>query len=310
MLNNQYHGITAEDLEKAASVRLFEKAAAAEGLNLNEFSDTQVDDLYSNYQQSSEENTMNEEIFDLFEKQAAYEGVDLDALSDDELAYVFDNFVGNLDATNVEEEVMEDYDEEEEAYEKLAEAEILGRHMARAYMDEMEKEAAQFVNADGNLVTKSLSKMTPAEKKLYKAEMAVRKQGGERDAARRIRESRLYTDDQRKAKRQSLETAEAKRTRFGKAKALKGKAGYHGKRLLSHMKANKGLYAGGAALGLAGAGAGLAMNKEAAFNSILEERVGEFIDFGKEAGYDGSYMDDLVLQVLEDRGYDLSPLYY
>ena len=96
MLNNQYHGITVEDLEKAASVRLFEKAAAAEGINLNELSESQVDELYSNYQQSSEENTMNEEILDLFEKQAAYEGVDLEALSDDELAYVFDNFVSNL----------------------------------------------------------------------------------------------------------------------------------------------------------------------------------------------------------------------
>lgn len=311
MLNNQYHGITAEDLEKAASVRLFEKAAAAEGLNLNELSDTQVDDLYSIYQHSSEENTMNEEIFDLFEKQAAYEGVDLDALSDDELAYVFDNFVDNLDADYDDDYgYYDEYDEEEEAYEKLAEAEILGRHMARAYMDEMEKEAAQFVNADGQLVTKSFKKMTPAEKKLYKAEMAVRKQGGERASARKLRESRLYTDDQRKAKRQAMEAAEAKRTRFGKAKELKGKAGYHGKRLLSHMKANKGLYAGGAALGLGAAGLGAAMSKEAMFNDILEERVAEFIDFGKEAGYDGSYMDDLAIQVLEDMGYDLSPLYY
>ena len=98
MLNNQYHGITVEDLEKAASVRLFEKAAAAEGINLSELSESQVDDLYSNYQQSSEENTMNDEIIDLFEKQAAYEGVDLEALNDEELAHVYNNFVTNLTA--------------------------------------------------------------------------------------------------------------------------------------------------------------------------------------------------------------------
>lgn len=137
MLNNQNYSITAEDLEKAASVRLFEKAAAAEGINLSELSDSQVENLYSNYQQSSEENTMNDQIIDLFEKQAAYEGIDLDALSDDELAYVYNNFITNLE-DEMEEDDGEYYDEEEEAYEKLAEAEILGRHMARAYMDELD----------------------------------------------------------------------------------------------------------------------------------------------------------------------------
>lgn len=140
MLNQQNYGLTVEDLEKAASVRLFEKAAAAEGINLDELSEAQVDELYSNYQSQSEENTMNEEIIDLFEKQAAYEGVDLESLSDDELAHVYNNFVTNL-AEEVElDEDAVDY--EDEATEKLAEAEILGRHMARAYMDEVEKVAS------------------------------------------------------------------------------------------------------------------------------------------------------------------------
>ena len=96
MTNTPNYGITVEDLEKAASVRLFEKAAAAEGINLNQLSSSEVDELYYNYQQSSEENTMNDQIFDLFEKQAAYEGVDLESLSDEELAYVFNNFVENM----------------------------------------------------------------------------------------------------------------------------------------------------------------------------------------------------------------------
>ena len=68
MSNNTY-GITVEDLEKAASVRLFEKAAAAEGINLADLSDSQVEELYAAYQSQSEENTMNDEIIDLFEKQ-------------------------------------------------------------------------------------------------------------------------------------------------------------------------------------------------------------------------------------------------
>ena len=104
MSNQQNYSISAEDLEKAASVRLFEKAAAAEGINLNELSESQVEELYSNYQSQSEENTMNEEIIDLFEKQAAYEGVDLEALNDEELAHVYNNFVTNLAAQLEEEE--------------------------------------------------------------------------------------------------------------------------------------------------------------------------------------------------------------
>lgn len=278
MTNTPNYGITVEDLEKAASVRLFEKAAAAEGINLNQLSSSEVDELYYNYQQSSEENTMNDQIFDLFEKQAAYEGVDLESLSDEELAYVFNNFVENMsndedaEAVNeflsdktaavydllmkkeagimdsvkgyasagaqkakdagaaavqmaknnpkkaigagvvttglagygakkmydkrkakaamekeaAESTMLEAFDsflvdnhgvssadldedtfnntynefldmvandvvteaaEEEDAYEKLAEAEILGRHMARAYMDEMEKEAGMMGKA-------------------------------------------------------------------------------------------------------------------------------------------------------------------
>ena len=278
MTNTPNYGITVEDLEKAASVRLFEKAAAAEGIDLNQLSSSEVDELYYNYQQSSEENTMNDQIFDLFEKQAAYEGVDLESLSDEELAYVFNNFVENMsndedaEAVNeflsdktaavydllmqkeagvmdsvkgyasagaqkakdagaaavqmaknnpksaigaglataglagygakkmydkrkakaamekeaAESTMLEAFDsflvdnhgvssadldedtfnntynefldmvandvvteaaEEEDAYEKLAEAEILGRHMARAYMDEMEKEAGMMGRA-------------------------------------------------------------------------------------------------------------------------------------------------------------------
>lgn len=321
MQTNETYGITVEDLEKAASVRLFEKAAAAEGINLAELSESQVEDLYAAYQQhSSEDNTpMNDELIDLFEKQAAYEGVDLDGLSDDELAYVFNNFVENISDDSgdygYEDDYQDDY-EEEEAYEKLAEAEILGRHMARAYMDEIEKNAfsvfdpqsGKNVNFDASL-KKSNSKEYSRLMKLYKAEGQTRRTGGEAASAKQRRTSRLYTDADRKAKAQQLADVEAKRTRFGKVKAAKGKAGYYGKKALQHLSANKKMYGLGAAgLGLGAAGA-YAMNKEATFNSILDERVQEFIEFGKEAGYDGSYMDDLAIQVLEDLGYDLSPLY-
>ena len=102
MINYNTDGITAEDLEKAASVRLFEKAAAAEGINLAELTEDQVEDLYSAY--TSQENDMD--LIDLFEKQASVEGVDLDALSDEELQGAYANFVAAVEAEHAEQEAV------------------------------------------------------------------------------------------------------------------------------------------------------------------------------------------------------------
>ena len=148
-------GVTAEDLEKAASVRYFEKAAAAEGVNLDELDEGQVEELYASFihntastvdDHSKEASAMDNEIVDLFEKTAAAEGIDLDAMDNDDLAELYAHYVENVLPEQIDE--FGEFDEaekdasEEEAYEKLAEAEILGRHMARAYMDEMDKDAS------------------------------------------------------------------------------------------------------------------------------------------------------------------------
>jgi len=42
---------------------------------------------------------------------------------------------------------------------------------------------------------------------------------------------------------------------------------------------------------------------------LAVERANEFIEFGKEAGYDGSSLDNYALELLESEGWDLSPLY-
>lgn len=328
MLNNQYHGITVEDLEKAASVRLFEKAAAAEGINLNELSEAQVDELYSNYQQSSEENTMNEEIFDLFEKQAAYEGVDLEALSDDELAYVFNNFVGNLES-ELEDDVDYDeddygYDEEEEAYEKLAEAEILGRHMARAYMDELEKEAE---SAETRNARKTMKEQEAQHRKMQQAEMEKRKgqkrltdQGGKSFGAK-LKELATGHDaaEQRALKRHKAEM-EGRGTSFevtskaGLEKGKKAKAAQKAKdadrlKSLRRMERAKGYGKRGlvaAAVGGAGYGAKKMMEKEAANEAIYGlayERAEDFVKEGSVADYDGSFIDQIAIDILADHGY-------
>jgi hypothetical protein len=199
-------GVTAEDLEKAAAVRLFEKAAAAEGVDLNDLDESRVEELFNHFVSNStstekEASAMNDEIVELFEKTASAEGIDLDDMSDEDLAALYTHYVENVlpeqiaaaqegekaasaqegeKAASANAEIVEmfqktasaegidlsDFDEDEleglfahyvenvlplqledadatdkvaDAQEKLAEAEILGRHMARAYADEMDK---------------------------------------------------------------------------------------------------------------------------------------------------------------------------
>lgn len=194
-------GVTAEDLEKAAAVRLFEKAAAAEGVDLNDLDESRVEELFNHFVSTSTEkeaSAMNDEIVELFEKTASAEGIDLDDMSDEDLAALYNHYVENVlpeqiaaeeelekgasdeeavfelfektasaegidlddmsDEDLVElfndyvenvlplqledEDSIEDLDKVADADEKLAEAEILGRHMARAYVDEVEKVGA------------------------------------------------------------------------------------------------------------------------------------------------------------------------
>jgi hypothetical protein len=190
-------GVTSEDLEKAAAVRLFEKAASAEGVNLDELSEGRVSDLFNqftaNFHATKEASTMDQEVIDLFEKTAAAEGIDLAEMDDDDLQQLFHHYIENvlpdqleankeasaeeivldmfqktaaaegIDLEEMGEEELEQLynhyvenvlpdqlnedgegDEEKvaSAHEKLAEAEILGRHMARAYADELNKVAA------------------------------------------------------------------------------------------------------------------------------------------------------------------------
>ena len=93
-------GVTSEDLEKAAAVRLFEKAASAEGVNLDELSEGQVSDLFNQFTSNShptkEASTMNDDVIDLFEKTAAAEGINLEEMAQDDLAELYTHFVANV----------------------------------------------------------------------------------------------------------------------------------------------------------------------------------------------------------------------
>ena len=251
---------------------------------------------------------MNEEIFDLFEKQAAYEGVDLDALSDDELAYVFENFVGNLESEydNGDDEEVYEYDEEEEAYEKLAEAEILGRHMARAYMDELEKEA--------KAEPKRLTKNDRAYYTGRMRELLTGHQAAGQRAAKRIKAEASITDEERKAMARIQEAKQKDGlTRITSAKdrelAASGVKKVKKHKSIARAERLKGYGKRGLAVSAAGGlayGAKKMMDKEAANEAIYNlafDRAEEFLKEGSIADYDGSTIDNLAIEVLEDHGY-------
>ena len=241
---------------------------------------------------------MNDELIDLFEKQAAYEGVDLESLNDEELAYVYNNFITNLAEQEGDEAYYgEDVDAEQEAYEKLAEAEILGRHMARAYMDELEKEA-EAKKSFGQKVKDftGVSDIQEGRKQKASAKEYADKAEEMREKIKAGVQSKKMKDAQGRivAKRvkSSREAAEAS----GKAM----RAG--GKKLLR----SGGIVAG---TGLAAKGLHSMFKKEAQFDDLISHRMAEYIEFGKEAGYTGSALDDTALEMLHEAGYDLSPLF-
>jgi len=136
-------GITQEDLEKAASARLFAEAAAAEGIDLNELSEDQAEELYDFWANGGEEKTAADEDADAFFEAAASQGIDLNELSEDQVGELYEFWAnGGEEKTASAEEMLADA-AVKEASAKLAEAEYIGRYMARVYAGELDKIAAE-----------------------------------------------------------------------------------------------------------------------------------------------------------------------
>lgn len=136
-------GITQEDLEKAASARLFAEAAAAEGIDLNELSEDQAEELYDFWANGGEEKTAADEDADAFFEAAASQGIDLDELTEGQVGELYEFWAnGGEEKTASAEEMLADA-AVKEASAKLAEAEYIGRYMARVYAGELDKIAAE-----------------------------------------------------------------------------------------------------------------------------------------------------------------------
>ena len=158
-------GISPEDLEKAASVHLFQKVAADQGVDLSEYSGDQVNAMYDDFEtnilptmgrEASVEEKLagltDDDVIELFAKQADAEGIDLDAFTSEKVASMYGDFTERVlpdMAANNFEPVFYEVDDSsvkvadvEEAQAKLAEADILGRRMAQSFYDESQKLAA------------------------------------------------------------------------------------------------------------------------------------------------------------------------
>jgi hypothetical protein len=303
-------GISLEDLEKATAVRLFEKTAAAEGIDLNQLSENQVEDLFSHFttpiHPTKEASTMNDEIVELFEKTAADEGIDLDDMSDEELAELYNHYVENVLPEQIE--AADEYDKEAsvlDAQEKLAEAEILGRHMARAYMTEIEKNAK---TKEYKPAPYSYQGAQGGARRAQTAERAPLRSGPDTIGGRRLLEDKgranatknrlieLVTGKQERA-------AEVGKKMFGK-EITDPAAVKRIERMAMAKSVGKRVGAAGLAGGLGYAGY-RAMKKES--SAEIEEqayaRAEEFVANGSIADYDGSFVDDVACDILVQHGY-------
>ena len=177
--------------------------------------------------------------------------------------------------------------------------------MARAYMDELEKEASE----QKRLTQNDRAYYTGRARELLTGHQAA----GER-AAKRIKSEAGVSDAERKAmaKVQAMKSkdspariiskAEMDLARSGTAKVKKHKGIVRAERLKGYGK-RVGVVG---ALGAAGYGAKKMMEKEAANEAIYNlafNRAEEFLKEGSIADYDGSTIDNLAIEVLEDHGY-------
>lgn len=285
-------GVTREDLERAAAVRLFEKAAAAENVDLNQISEEQVELLFQEFvtpTSTKEASTMADQnvdaVINLFTKTASDEGVDLDQFTEEQVDELFAYFV-----EEVLPGMLEEGGAEKAASDKLAEAEILGRHMARAYMDELEKSAAVPARVS-EAIARAKSAVSRGGRRAGELLSAKHVRGNVREVAGggagKMDMVRAYGNILRGKAGNSAMTSEARKSLGAQAGALgaAGAGAYGAKKLYDRKKS---------------------MDKKASSEEVMAEataRANQFIGAGSIEAHDGSFVDDLALDLLKDNGY-------
>jgi len=128
-------GQSQEDLEKSAQAALLEKLADDDSIDIDSLSDEDVialaDELGLLGEEGADTDISDREKVSMIQKVAAVNDIDLDQLTDEEFEQLAEYA---LDPAN-----WEDEEETKEAEAKFAEADFLGRVMAHAQWDEMNK---------------------------------------------------------------------------------------------------------------------------------------------------------------------------
>lgn len=246
-----------EDLEKQASIELFAKLAAAQGIDLDKMPEAEVDALYVIYQ----------------EKIAGAQGqagITKTASEDEE--------------KKKKDEAEKEHEEKKEAAAKVAEADMLGRVMAHAYVNEMKKIASDQGDGDAAANDKTAGHFSgQAGDVMMKA----------RGMGDKLRAATHHVGAAAKGAKEKTEGhlanlgAKIHHTAHGKGPVTEGKAKAIG----------AGAYGAGAAA--AGGGAAAAAHKKEKKGSALDELAAvEAVKKASAAGWDTDEASNRVAAVL------------
>jgi len=247
---------------------------------------------------------------ELFAKMAAAEGIDLNALSDEQVETLYNNTFSkeasdDKDEDDKEEKAKEELEEKKASQEKLGEADFLGRVMAHAYVQELNKiaEANEETDKEAGLYgaakhqAQSLAAHVTGKGKhvgLARLQHKVRK--GARRAGQLLSGSRAKRLE---AGAEKLERTAKKSRGFGKiedtAAALK-RRGMTEEEKSKVLKARLGAGAGAATLA---AGGGYAATRKEA-SAIDELAAIEAVTKAAEAGWDDTQAAELVGDLLDN----------
>jgi hypothetical protein len=271
---------TDDDMSKQAQVELFAKMAAAEGIDLEQLTDEQVETLYNS----------------TFSKEASGDG-DADDKGDED---------------EKKEKAKEEHEEKKAQQEKLGEADFLGRVMAHAYVQELNKIASATEESDKEAGVADWAKGVAGAVKSHAQGLAAHATGkgthvglarATHDAKKGVRRAGQLLSGSR-AKRleagaEKLERTAKKSRGFDKiedtAAALK-RRGMTNEEKSKVLKARLG--AGGATAALA-AGGGYAATREKKASAIDELAAIEAVTKAAEAGWDDAQAAELVGDLLD-----------
>ncbi len=327
-LNEIFSRATQSDLdtEIAAAGELLQKVAYEQGVDLSSLSDDDVAELMMDLMPQvqgektagyyTDETVTYADVAVELSKVAADNGVELTDLSREDYHAAFDAIAAEM--------ASPDYvyvkQAEEEANSKLAEADAIGRYMARSYMDELEKIST--LGREGPL-TKAEEKMSPGRLNRSRVESAVGKRQPKPEVSGMARISRIANEGAPSTATRKQEVQAFAKTREARDKVKKylvdkigrpaGEAAHTLGRAMGATTRTGARRLGGATMGaggLAAAGAtAYGLRKLLANNSDKEQRAGiedEALELARDYLYENGIDPDTGDKVASDDAAELA----